>query len=106
MVNIDKDPGRIRAEFEKRKTRRIILFAVTLGFLVIIGFFAIPLMDMFGISRMVWAPFVYLIMFILIIAIAFVWRCPVCNALLGDVFRTNYCSKCGFNFSDKDTNNG
>ena len=91
---------KIREEFEKRRSRRIGIFVFALVFLLIVGFVAIPLMDHFNVSRMVWAPFVYLIMFAVLIGIGFVWRCPVCNGLLGDVFTTKYCSKCGFKFSD------
>ncbi|MCB2207673.1 MAG: hypothetical protein KQH67_05205 [Bacteroidetes bacterium] len=91
----------IRREFEKRRKRRVGLFVFALVFLLIVGFIALPLMDYYGVPRLVWAPFVYLVMFGILITIGFVWRCPVCNGLLGDVFTTKYCSKCGFKFSDK-----
>lgn len=91
---------KIRIEFENRRKRRIGLFVFALTFLLIVGFFALPLMDHLSIPRMVWAPFVYLVMFAILIAIAFIWRCPACNGLLGDVFTTKYCSKCGFKFLD------
>lgn len=95
-----KEIKKIRDEFEKRRNRRVGLFVFALVFLLFVGFVTLPLMDHLNISRIVWAPFVYLIMFGVLIAIGFVWRCPVCNRLLGDVFTTKYCSKCGFKFSD------
>ena len=87
-----------KEKFRKRRSKRIGIFVAALVFLVIVGIFVLPMMDMLGVSRLAWAPFVYLIMFGLIIAIAFIWRCPACNGLLGDVFNTKYCSKCGFKF--------
>lgn len=100
MEYTKEDIERIRVEFENRRKRRIGLFVVALVFLLIVGFVALPLMDYYGVPRLVWAPFVYLVMFGILIAIGFVWRCPVCNGLLGDVFTTRYCSKCGFKFLD------
>ena len=88
-------------EFQKRRSRRIVIFIIALVFLLFVGFVAMPLMDYYGVQRQLWAPFVYMVMFAIIIAIAAIWRCPVCNGLLGDVFTTRYCSKCGFKFTDK-----
>ena len=87
-------------EFQRRRARRIVIFVVALVFLLLVGFVAMPLMDHLEVQRQFWAPFVYLVMFAIIIAIAAVWRCPVCNGLLGDVFTTRYCSKCGFKFTN------
>ncbi len=96
---------KIRVEFENRRKRRVGLFVFALIFLLIVGFVVLPLMDHFGVPRLVWAPFVYLVMFGILIAIAFIWRCPVCNRLLGDVFTTKYCSNCGFKFDNGGTRN-
>jgi hypothetical protein len=91
-----------KEEFKRRRSRRITIFISTMIFLIVVGLFVLPIMDGLGVSRMVWAPFVYIIMFGVIISIAFVWKCPVCNAYLGgDVFSTRYCSKCGFKFDNK-----
>jgi hypothetical protein len=87
-------------EFQKRRSKRVIIFIVALVFLLLVGFIAMPLMDYYGIQRQIWAPFIYLTMLAIIIAIAVIWRCPVCNGFLGDVFTTKYCSKCGFKFTD------
>jgi len=65
-----------------------------------VGFIVMPLMDYLGVQRQLWAPLVYLFMFAVILSIAVLWRCPVCNGLLGNVFTTKYCSKCGFKFDD------
>ena len=96
----DKDNGRIREEYRRRKSIRITLFVVALVFLTVVGIVVLPVMDSLGVHRLMWAPFVYLVMFFIILAIAFVWRCPVCNAILGDIFTTRFCSKCGLQFYD------
>ena len=88
-------------EFQKRRSKRISILTATLIFLLLVGFIVMPLMDHLGVQRQIWAPFVYLIMFAVVISIAVLWRCPVCNGLLGDVFTTKYCSKCGFKFTGK-----
>jgi hypothetical protein len=100
-----KELDRIRESFQKRKSFRRMLFIVVLLFLIFIGLLVMPLMDRLGIERLVWAPFVYLFMFLILVAIAMVWRCPACNALLGDVFTTRFCPKCGCKFVDKPESN-
>ena len=101
MKHSEEQIKKYREEFKKHRSKRIVILIVAVVFLVAIGLIVLPVMDMLGVSRLVWAPFVYLIMFGIIIAISIVWRCPVCNGLLGDIFNTKYCSKCGFNFSDE-----
>ena len=98
MEHSDDEVKKIRETYIKRRSLRIRIFVFTLVFLIIVGAILLPVMDNLGIPRRTWAPFVYFIMFIIIIAITFVWRCPVCNALLGDIFNTKFCSKCGFKF--------
>ena len=98
MEYSEEQVKKYREEFKKRRSQRITIFVVALVFLILVGLFIMPLMDMLGVPRFVWAPFFYLFMFGILIAIALVWRCPVCNGLLGDVFNTKYCSKCGFKF--------
>ncbi|MBI9036584.1 MAG: hypothetical protein JEY97_00505 [Bacteroidales bacterium] len=105
MEHSEDQITKYREEFKKRRSKRIILFGFSLVFLLSIGLIVLPIMDMLGVSKWVWAPFVYIIMFGVIIAISFVWRCPVCNGLLGDIFNTKYCSKCGFNFYSEKTKN-
>jgi uncharacterized membrane protein len=97
----DEEMTKYRSEFQKRQSRRKIIMVVTLVFLLVIGFVVIPLMSSLGIQKWLWAPFVYLFMACIIIAILFTWRCPVCNGLLGDIFNTKFCSKCGFKFDEK-----
>lgn len=101
MKHSEEQIKKYKEEFKKRRSKRIVILIVAVVFLVAIGLIVLPVMDILGVSRLVWAPFVYLIMFGIIIAISIVWRCPVCNGLLGDIFNTKYCSKCGFNFSDE-----
>ena len=101
MKYADHEIQKLKNEFKKRKSVRITLFVFSLAFLIIVGLIAFPIMETLGIQKRIWAPIVYIIMFGIIIAITFVWRCPVCNGLMGDVFNTKYCSKCGFKFVDK-----
>jgi len=100
MEYTEEEIKEYRAAFKKRRSQRITIFWFALIFLLVVGFILLPLMDMLGVHRLAWAPFVYIIMFAVIILIALVWRCPACNALLGNVFNTKYCPKCGFNFDD------
>lgn len=102
MEEDKRNVNKIKIEFQKRRSRRITLFVFALVFLLVVGFFIMPFMDYLNVPRLAWAPFVYLIAFGIIVAIAFVWRCPVCNGLLGDVFTSKYCPKCGFNFTENE----
>ena len=89
-----------RQVFKKRRSIRIGIAVIVLSLLLGITALAFPSWVLFGMPKMVWAPFFYLIMFGLIILIALVWRCPACNGLLGDIFSTKYCSKCGLQLSE------
>jgi len=89
-----------RAEFKKRRIIRIAITFIILFILITVTIIAFPSWELFGMPKLQWAPFLYIIMFTLIILIGFVWRCPKCNGLLGDVFTTKYCSKCGLKFYD------
>ena len=88
--------------FKRRKNLRLALLIFAVFFLLLIGLILIssPSQELFGIPKRQWAPFVYVIMFAYLIAIGRVWRCPGCNGLLGDVFNTRYCSKCGLKLDD------
>jgi len=99
MEYSEEQIDKYKVEFAKRRSKHITIFWVTLAFLLVVGFIVLPLMDALGVSRLVWAPFVYIIMFGIIILLALVWRCPACNGLLGDIFNTKYCSKCGVKFN-------
>jgi len=87
-----------RETFHKRKSQRITLFVITLIALLVFGFVMVPLMDMAGINRRLWAPIAYVMIFGLILGSAYVWRCPACKGQLGDIFSTKYCPKCGLRF--------
>ncbi len=84
--------------FVRRRSIRISIFITILLLMIIIFTLGFPSWNLFGMEKMTWTPLFYLIIFGLIIIIAFVWRGPVCNGLLGDVFNTKFCSKCGFKF--------
>jgi len=90
-----------REIYQKRKIQRITLFVITLIALLVFGFVIMPLMDMIGINRRLWAPIAYVLIFGLILLSAYVWRCPACKAQLGDIFSTKYCPKCGLKFYDE-----
>ena len=84
--------------YRKKRKIRIRMFVFAIAFLLIVGFVVMPVMDGLGISRWLWAPFVYLILFGYIIFLAILWRCPVCGSRMGDVFTARYCPGCGMDF--------
>lgn len=84
-----------RKAFRQRKTLRLILFGAA-----IFTLFIALILILIGVPKMSFAPAIYLLMFSYLIAIGLSWRCPYCNGLLGDVFNTRYCSKCGFRFTE------
>jgi hypothetical protein len=94
----DQDRAQLRKEFRRRKTIRLGIFFIALALMIGVTLLAFPSWVLFGLPKGVWAPFFYLAMFALIGSIALIWRCPACHALLGDVFSTRYCSKCGICF--------
>ena len=89
-----------REAFRRRRSVRIGIFILALSVMVAVTLLAFPSWELFGLPKMAWAPFFYLLMFGLIVLIALVWRCPACNGLLGDVFHTKYCPKCGLKLSE------
>lgn len=93
----------IRREFNKRKRYRLIFFYTFLAVLLVTGIVLLPLMGWLGIPKLIWAPPVYIILFLLLALIVFWWRCPVCNATLGNVFSTKFCPGCGFRFDNEDS---
>lgn len=91
---------KIRRSFRRRRSIRIGIFILVLSVLVAVTLMAFPSWELYGHPKMAWAPFFYLLMFALLLLIALVWRCPSCNALLGDVFNTRYCPRCGLKLSE------
>jgi transcriptional regulator with XRE-family HTH domain len=87
-----------RKSFAVRKKYRIITFIAAIVLMISVVILAFPTWVLWGMPKHVWAPYFYLIMFAHLIGIGLTWRCPACNALLGDVFNTRYCSKCGLKF--------
>ena len=90
----------IRKKFLKRRQIRIWISVIAIFLMISVTLIAFPTWELFGMPKLIWAPFFYLIMFALIIGIGVFWRCPSCNGLLGDVFNTKYCPKCGHKFID------
>jgi len=84
---------KFRRIFKERKQIRIFTFLAAIFLLA-----AALLLILSGIPKYTWAPFIYLLFFADLIVIGYTWRCPGCNSLLGDVFNTQYCSKCGLKF--------
>lgn len=99
---IDNEIQVYRMLFNRRKKIRVTTFYSAIIFLVLVGFILIfsPGGEFFGIPKRTWTPFVYIIMFIHLIALGIYWRCPSCNRLLGDVFNIRRCSHCGLKFYD------
>ena len=92
-----------RRIYKSRRTVRIAIFVTILCLLIAVTVAAFPSWRLFGLPKLAWAPYFYLILFGLLAAIVFVWRCPVCNGLLDDVFSGRYCPKCGFKLNEDDT---
>jgi transcriptional regulator with XRE-family HTH domain len=88
--------------FEKRKRFRLATFYTAIILMIAITLVGFPTWELFGLPKHVWAPYFYLLMFAHIIGIALTWRCPGCNAILGDVYNTRYCSNCGLRFYNQE----
>jgi hypothetical protein len=86
-------------EFEKRKKRRIAV-SVFIMVLLIGALFTYPRFELFGIPKHIWGSILSFVIIGLILFIALDWRCPVCKGLMGDVFQTKFCPKCGYKFRD------
>jgi transcriptional regulator with XRE-family HTH domain len=87
-----------RKVFAIRKKIRITTFILVILLMISIVILAFPSWVLWGMPKQVWAPYFYLLIIGHIVGIAITWRCPGCNGLLGDVFNTKYCSKCGLKF--------
>ena len=98
----EEEIKKFREEFQKRRSARLTIFFILILLMIGITLIAFPSWELLGMPKLAWAPFFYLIVFGLILVIAFIWRCPVCNGRLGDVFNTKFCSKCGFQFTEKE----
>ncbi|MDX2444083.1 MAG: hypothetical protein QNK30_09815 [Bacteroidales bacterium] len=101
MSHSEEEINKYRETFRKRKSIRIGIFLTALFLMISITLLAFPSWELFGMPKLTWAPFFYIIMFALIISSSVFWRCPACNGRLGDIFNTRYCSKCGVKFSDE-----
>lgn len=89
----ERELDQFRSTFRKRKRIRLILAASAMAIMA-----AAVILLLTDIPRRYWAPFIYGFMFMILFGIGLTWRCPSCNAILGDVFNTRYCSKCGLHF--------
>jgi transcriptional regulator with XRE-family HTH domain len=92
-----EETARYRNAFKKRKAIRIAIFFFTLCLLLAVATL-FPSFRLFGMPKLKWVPYFYLLMFGVIIGIGFVWRCPVCKASLASPFNTRFCPRCGFKF--------
>jgi len=91
----------LRRIFQKRRKIRILTAGAAIALMAGVVILSDSNWNLFGMPKRVWAPYFYLALFIHLIGIAFTWRCPGCNGLLGDVFSTRFCPKCGMNFYDR-----
>jgi hypothetical protein len=83
----------IRAEFQRRFWRQIIV-AIVLGIVLVVVFFVAPDKDE-------WAKYAFF--FAVIPGLGFTfwnWRCPACNSYLGKGAFPRFCPKCGTRFKD------
>jgi transcriptional regulator with XRE-family HTH domain len=98
-VNLeDKNLVEYREMFQRRKKFRLATAYSAIILMVLVALIGFPDWVIFGMPKLTWAPYFYLIMFFHLIGIGFTWRCPGCNALLGDVTNTRFCSSCGLEF--------
>jgi len=88
-----------REKFRRRRFIRIAISVAALCFLLAAAT-TFPHFRFLGMAKSTWAPFFYMIMFGLIIGIGLVWRCPACNAHLGDPFTSKLCPKCGLKLKE------
>jgi hypothetical protein len=95
----EEQKSQFQQAFQKRKKRRITVFVIAMS-LLIGAFFTYPSFVLFGMSKHVWGPVFTLVILGLLLFIIIDWRCPVCKGLMGDVFQTKFCSKCGYKFKD------
>ncbi len=100
MNNMDQEIDELRRIFRRRRRFRIITAFTAIFLMVAVVVLAFPSWELFGLPKHVWAPYFYAIMFAHITGIGLNWRCPACNGILGDLFNTKYCSKCGLKFYD------
>ena len=85
--------------FQKRKKRRITVFIIAMSLLIGV-FFTYPSFILFGMPKHVWGPGFTLVILGLLLIIFLDWRCPVCKGLMGDVFQSRFCPKCGYKFKE------
>ena len=97
---MEKELEDLRRIFRKRRRIRIILAFSAIFFMLAVVVLAFPSWRLFGLSKHLWTPFFYAIIFAHLIGIGFYWRCPGCNGILGDLFNTKDCHKCGLKFYD------
>ena len=95
----DEQNRQFQQEFQKRKKRRLLVFIIAMG-LMIGALFTFPDFVLFGMQKSVWGPVFTLLIIGLLIFIFIDWRCPVCKGLMGDVFQSKFCPKCGYKFKD------
>jgi transcriptional regulator with XRE-family HTH domain len=95
----DNNLDEYREIFRRRKRFRLATAYSAIILMVAVVLIGFPDWVIFGMPKLTWAPYFYLIIFADLIGIGFTWRCPGCNALLGDVTNTRYCSSCGLDFN-------
>jgi transcriptional regulator with XRE-family HTH domain len=95
----EEEIGLYREIFKRKRSIRIAIFVIGMS-LMLAAAATFPHFRFLGMAKSTWAPFLYVIMFGLIIGIGLVWRCPACNAHLGDPFISKFCPKCGFKFKE------
>ena len=95
----EEQKSQFQEAFHKRKKRRITVFFIAMT-LLIGAFFTYPSFILFGMPKHVWGPVFTLVIIGLLLFIIIDWRCPVCKGLMGDVFQSKFCPKCGYKFMD------
>ena len=95
----EEQKNQFQEAFQKRKKRRITVFVIAMSLLIGVSL-TYPSFVLFGMPKHVWGPVFTLVILGLLFFIFLDWRCPVCNGLMGDVFQSKFCPKCGYQFKE------
>ena len=96
----NEEMRKFREEYRRRRTIRITITFFTLLLLILVVIFTFPEWRLFGLNKLIWAPFFYVIVFGLLVASIIVYKCPACNSQMGSGFNTKFCPKCGINLDN------
>jgi len=89
MEYSEEEIKRLRELYKQRRLLGIAILIFTLLFAVTVTLIAFPSWELFGMPKLKWAPFFYVLIFGLIVSVAMVWKCPHARNWLGTCIRQN-----------------